>query len=91
MTEYDNTNRGSMFVNDRKETESHPDRTGSGCIECPNCGTKADFWLSGWLKTSKAGKKFLSLSFKPKDAPTQASAPPKPQRVEFEPDQDIPF
>jgi len=27
--EYDNTNRGSIWKNDKKETENHPDFTGS--------------------------------------------------------------
>jgi uncharacterized protein (DUF736 family) len=83
MAEYDNTNRGSLFRNDRKETENHPDYTGSINVD----GT--DYWLSAWLKTSKAGKKFFSMSVKPKDAPPVARA--APAQPEFEPDQDIPF
>ena len=59
--EYDNTNRGALFNNDRKEKETHPDFTGSIDV-----GGKS-YWIKGWKKTSKAGNKFLSLSVDPKE------------------------
>lgn len=71
MAEYDNTNRGVLFNNkDKKTQDSHPDYSGS-----INVGG-VDYWLSGWVKESKDGKKFFSLSVKPKDA-TKAAAPAK--------------
>jgi len=68
---YDNTDKGSLFTNDKKETEKHPDYNGS-----INVGGK-EYWLSGWKKKSeKTGKTFLSLSVREKqDAPRQSSAP----------------
>jgi hypothetical protein len=64
--QFDNTNRGVLF-NERanKETDNDGDYAGSINIE------GRDFWLSGWIKTSKKGLKFLSLSAKTKtvDAP----------------------
>jgi hypothetical protein len=60
-------NTGSIFNNDRKEQDSHPDRTGQGNIECPHCGSPIQLWLNGWLKKTKDGKSFLSLSFRNKD------------------------
>jgi hypothetical protein len=37
-----------------------------------------EFWLSGWLNTSKkSGRKFLSLTIKPKDAPQTEKVEPK--------------
>lgn len=62
MSEYDNTNRGALFKNNRKEQDNHPDYTGS-----LNVGGE-EFWLSAWLKTSKKGEKFMSVSVKPKEA-----------------------
>jgi uncharacterized protein (DUF736 family) len=55
-------NSGTLFANDRKETENHPDYTGQAMID----GT--DYWLSAWKKKSQGGKTYLSFSFKPKDA-----------------------
>ena len=62
MSDYDNTNRGALFKNNRKEQDNHPDYTGS-----LNVGGE-EFWLSAWLKTSKKGEKFMSVSVKPKEA-----------------------
>lgn len=58
---YDNTNSGALFKNDRKQQDNHPDYTGSLNVK------GEEFWLSAWLKTSKTGQKFMSLSVKPKD------------------------
>ena len=53
---------GSLFKNDRKETETHADYAGSCLIH------GEEFWMNAWLKTSKDGKKFMSFSFRPKKA-----------------------
>jgi uncharacterized protein (DUF736 family) len=83
MSEYDNTSSGALFKNDKKESDNHPDYRGSINV----AGT--DYWLSAWIKKSKAGQTFMSLSVKPKDA-----APPKPYPTRAgngAPDDDIPF
>jgi len=60
--EFDNTNRGVLFnERDRKQTEKDRDYGGNINID----GT--EYWLSGWIRTSKKGLKFLSLSVKPKE------------------------
>jgi len=59
--EFDNTNRGSAFKNEKKTTENHPDLTGSLDVE----GT--EYWLSIWKKESKAGSPFLSISIRKKE------------------------
>jgi uncharacterized protein (DUF736 family) len=53
---YDNTNRGSLFINDRKEKDTQPDYTGTINVD------GRDLRLSGWKRESKQGKKYLSLS-----------------------------
>ena len=50
---------GSLFKNDRKEKETQPDYTGKIKIN------GEEMQLSAWIKTSKKGTKFMSLSFKP--------------------------
>jgi hypothetical protein len=56
MSEYDNTNRGVLFKNDDKTEDKHPDYKGRINVG----GT--DYWLSAWIKTSKDGRKYMSLS-----------------------------
>jgi hypothetical protein len=70
MNQFDNTNRGSLFSNkDRKKSETDPDFSGSININ------GAEFWLNGWTKTAKAsGKKFISLSVRPKGAASEKPA-----------------
>jgi len=66
---YDNTNRGALFRNDDKAKDDARDYDYSGSINIAG----VDYWLSGWVKTSKKGTKFLSPSVKPKDAPVDRS------------------
>ena len=80
MSEYDNTNRGSLFKNDKKESDNHPDYKGSINVEGKEC------WLSAWLKTSKDGKKYMSLSVQAKDAATKQA-----KREEVDHSSDVPF
>jgi uncharacterized protein (DUF736 family) len=83
MTEYSNVNRGSLFKNDKKTEEKHPDLSGSINIE----GT--EYWISGWSKTSKGGQKFLSLSVRQKQEQTRQSS--EPTRAAKKEDEDIPW
>ena len=69
MTQYDNTNKGILGKNTRRETDSHPEYNGSINVD------GVDYWLSGWVKERKDGTgKFFSLSVKPKE---QKAAPVK--------------
>ena len=79
MSEYDNTDKGALFKNDRKETDKHPDYRGSLNVG----GT--DYWISAWLKTSKAGTKFMSLSLSAKDE----NRAPNPQKAKAAPEPDF--
>jgi hypothetical protein len=75
MTEkkFDDTNRGVLFRDDKKTKET--DRDYSGTINVNG----EEFWLSAWVKTSKAGRKFMSLSVKPK---AEAATPSGKSRAE---------
>jgi uncharacterized protein (DUF736 family) len=81
--EYDTTNRGSLFKNDRKDDAKYPDYKGSINVD----GT--DYWLSAWIKVSKDGNKFMSLSVKNKNA--DASLQPKKKVKQEEFDDSMPF
>lgn len=71
----------SLFKNQDKKTEKHPDYKGDGKDLDGN-----DIWVSAWLKDSKVGK-FMSCSFKLKDEQS------KPQKEKFIDDdlEKIPF
>jgi hypothetical protein len=62
-------NSGSLFRNDRKTTDKHPDYTGSVMIG------GQEMWISAWLKEGRGGTKFMSLAFKPKESQEQDPAP----------------
>jgi hypothetical protein len=84
--EYDNTNRGVMFKNDRKEKETHPDLKGSINID------GKEFWLSGWSRVTGKGDKMLSLSVTPKEAQGKAMPAQAKQTASApEIDDDMPF
>ena len=93
MTEYDNTNRGVLFINDRKTEDAHADRNGSINVD------GKEYWLNGWLKKDKSGRPFLSLSVKPKEQQQPANKPtaqtrrPAPVPADDGPlcEDDIPF
>lgn len=69
-------NSGSLFRNERKVTDKHPDYTGSILVE------GKEFWISGWIKKSAAGKTFMSLAVNPKEP--REPLPPRD-------DDDLPF
>ena len=74
--EYDNTNRGVLFKNEDKQQDSHADYRGQLNVN------GQEFWLDAWIKTSKAGKKFMSVSVKPKMAREHTGASRNPPRHE---------
>lgn len=79
---FSNENRGSLFTNDRKEQDNHPDFRGSLDVE------GVDYWLSAWKKTSKDGKKFLSTSIKRKEE-RQSDQPTRKAPVKQEASDDL--
>ena len=75
---FNDTNRGVLFREERKDKEGDRDYSGSLDVD------GRQFWLSGWLKTSKKdGKKFLSISIKPKDVQAARAKPDFNDSVEF--------
>jgi len=72
MEQYDNTNRGSIWKNDRRETEKHPHFTGVANVE------GREFYVSAWKKDKDGNPKAPALTFslKPKDGVVTSTAEP---------------
>jgi len=81
MADYDNKLSGALFKNDKGDNPKRPDYKGSYTD-----GQGNEFWVSSWLKDTKDGKKFLSLSMQPKEA---KAAEPMP--VQEDKSDDLPF
>ena len=77
---------GSLFKNDRKETDNHPDYKGSALIN------GVDHWLDAWINTDRNGGKYMSLKLKPKDANGHKPAPqPASSYDDDDQDDSVPF
>jgi len=68
MPQYDNTNRGAIWKNQRKESDKHPDFTGSLNVE------GKDYYVSAWRKEPNGDRSpVMSFSIKAKDASDQSA------------------
>lgn len=65
---------GSLFINDRKDKDTHPDRTGTALID------GVEYWVSGWVKKKQDGTPWMSLAFKRKELKREPAPTPRPQR-----------
>ena len=84
--EYDNSNRGVLFKNDRKEKETHPDYKGSYTDVNGN-----DHWLNAWLAKDKNGNTYMRLTTKLKDDVHKQGMQQARQVIDQGDDSDIPF
>lgn len=88
-------NSGSLFINDKKQTQTQPDFKGSIMVK------GVEFWISGWNNTSAKGVKYMSLSvtdkemkddFKASDFPTAGEyTPPGNVGMPPAPSDELPF
>ena len=88
MTEYDNNNRGALWNNDRKQTDKHPDLSGSIMID------GKEYWVSGWKKKPGQSDRapIVSLSVRPKDyKDEQPAGNSGPAKTEIDVNDEIPW
>lgn len=87
MADYDNTNRGSIWKNEKKETEKHPDFTGSLNVE------GKEFWISAWKRRPDQSEKAPALSFqvRAKDESAANVKPAQAPSANADFDDDVPF
>ena len=78
-------NSGSLFVNEKKEQDNHPDRTGTIMVD------GKEYWLNGWLKKTKEGATWMSLSVKPKEVTRGSQRAAGQRQAPRDEDQDVPF
>ena len=87
MTQYDDTNRGAIWPNDRmREGKKDPEFTGQLNVD------GREYWVSAWKRKpdAKEGAPSLSFTVNPKDAnkaPNPSRSAPPPDDFEDE----IPF
>ena len=76
----------SLFKNDRKEKDSHPDYKGDGMDLEGNA-----VWVSAWLKEGAKGK-FMSCQIKRKEEVAKAGAAKVSKAADsFDNESDLPF
>jgi hypothetical protein len=74
---YDNRNRGSIWKNERKETDAHPDFTGTLNVD------GVEYWVNAWKRKEGAAPKAPALTFsvRPKEAKADHQGErPKPRK-----------
>ena len=84
---YDNNMSGVLFRNDdKREGKRDPDYRGNAEVN------REHFWVSAWIKSSKDGRKYMSLSFQPKQAKdVKGAVAHKEAPPVDEPSDEIPF
>ena len=82
MSDFDNTNSGALFKNDKK-SDKQPDYRGPLNVD------GKDFEVAAWLKTAIAGASFMSLSILEKASWKKHA--PKQAVVDEDFDDDVPF
>jgi hypothetical protein len=89
MSNYDNNNRGSIWKNEDRKSDTHPQFKGSAEVN------GVEYWVSGWLRKADANPKApaMSFSFTAKEQQSQQSqaAPKQAPANDFDLDESIPF
>ncbi len=86
MSKYEQRdNSGTLWKNDRRENDKHPNAKGTALID------GVEYWVSAWTKEGQKGK-FQSLSFERKDKKPAAKPKPKDEAWQARADDEsVPF
>ena len=74
--------QGSLFKNERREKDTHPNLQGTILV------AGVEYWINGWTKEGAKGR-WISLSVKPKEARADKPAGKAPKQED--PEDEIPF
>lgn len=87
MTQFDNSNRGAIWKNDKKETETQADFTGSINVD------GVEYWLNGWRRPEGAASNTPAMKFTVKRKESRPQTAPIQQRpvARDEMESEIPF
>jgi hypothetical protein len=87
MSGYDNSNRGSIWKNEDRKSDTHPQFKGSAEVG------GVEYWVSGWLRKADANPKApaMSFSFTAKEVQSNKSQPTQAPANDFDTDESIPF
>ncbi len=86
MSDYDNNNRGSIWKNEDRKSDSHPQFKGSAEVN------GVEYWVSGWLRKADANPKAPAMSFSFTAKEEQSARKPTPSPSIGNDDlEDIPF
>lgn len=79
-------NTGSLFANDKREKDSHPNAKGTALID------GREYWVDAWTNTASNGKRYQSLKFKLKEQQSAGGGNYTPPTQEIDDlDDDCPF
>jgi len=73
MSNYDNSNRGSVWKNEDRKSDSHPQFRGSAEVN------GVEYWVSGWLRKPDANPKAPAMNFSFSAKENQAHSQPPQQ------------
>lgn len=78
MSNYSNDNRGSIWKNEDRKSDTHPQFKGSAEVN------GVEYWVSGWLRKADAHPKApaMNFSFTAKENQTHSQAPQQSQAVQ---------
>jgi len=88
MSGYDNSNRGSIWKNEDRKSETHPQFKGQAEVG------GVEYWVSGWLRKPDANPKAPAMSFSFTAKEQQAFKPPQQDQApvnDFDANSDVPF